>query len=96
MNYKIIILNEAKTDFRESYIWYKEISPKLAKRFQNSFKKSVSVLSINPLHFQIRYDDVRVIMLTAFPYLIHYSINNDKIIIKAIYHSSRNSELGIF
>ncbi|MDI9311339.1 MAG: type II toxin-antitoxin system RelE/ParE family toxin [Limnohabitans sp.] len=96
MNYKIIILNETKNDFKQSYLWYNDINPKLAYRFKNSFKQSIDVLKKNPLHFQIRYDDVRVIVLTTFPYLIHYSIYKNTIIIKAIYHSSRNSELGIF
>lgn len=54
MNYKIIILNEAKNDFKQSYLWYNDINPKLAYRFKNSFKQSIDVLKKNPLHFQIR------------------------------------------
>jgi plasmid stabilization system protein ParE len=96
MSYNIIILDDAKIDFRKSFQWYNEINPKLATRFQLSFRESISILRKNPLQFQIRYDDVRVIMLTTFPYLIHYTINKEKIIIKAIYHSSRDSELSVF
>ena len=74
MNYKIFIVDEAKIDFRESLFWYKNVDQKLAKRFHLSFKKSLSIIKKNPFHFQIRYDDVRIIMLTTFPYLIHYII----------------------
>jgi hypothetical protein len=95
MNYKIFIVDEAKIDFRESLFWYKNVDPKLAKRFHLSFKKSLSIIKKNPIHFQIRYDDVRIIMLTTFPYLIHYSIYKNSIVIKAIYHSSRDSKLNI-
>ena len=95
MNYKIIIVDEAKIDFRESLLWYKNINPKLAKRFHLSFKESLTIIKKKPFHFQIRYDDVRIIMLTTFPYLIHYSINKNRIVIKAIYHSSRDSKLNI-
>ena len=38
MNYKIVIIDEAKIDFRESLFWYKNIDLKLAKRFHLSFK----------------------------------------------------------
>ncbi|WP_309612860.1 type II toxin-antitoxin system RelE/ParE family toxin [Flavobacterium sp.] len=75
MNYKIVIVDEAKIDFRKSINWYKDINPKLAKRFLVSFKDGLAIIKNNPLHFQTRYDDVRIIMLTTFPYLIHYSID---------------------
>lgn len=95
MNYKIVIVDEAKIDFRESFFWYKNVNPKLAKRFHLSFKESLSIIKKNPFHFQIRYNEVRIIMLTTFPYLIHYTINKNTIVIKAIYHSSRDSKLHI-
>ena len=95
MNYKIVIVEEAKIDLSQSIDWYKYINPKLAKRFLKSFKEGISIIRKEPLHFQIRYDDVRIMMLTTFPYLIHYTLDKNTIIIKAIYHSSRNSDLSI-
>lgn len=95
MNYKIVVVEEAKIDLSQSIDWYKNINPKLAKRFLESFKEGISIILKEPLHFQIRYDDVRIMMLTTFPYLIHYTLDKNTIIIKAIYHSSRNSDLSI-
>ena len=95
MNYKIVLVEEAKIDLSQSIDWYKNINPKLAKRFLESFKEGISIISKKPLHLQIRYDDVRIMMLTTFPYLIHYTLDKNTIIIKAIYHSSRNSDLSI-
>jgi hypothetical protein len=95
MSYKVIIIPEAKIDLKESIHWYKNINTKLAQRFLHSFKEGILIISKDPLHFQIRYDDVRIMMLTTFPYLIHYTIDKNIIIIKAIYHSSRDSELSI-
>ena len=95
MNYKIVVVEEAKIDLSQSIDWYKNINPKLAKRFLKSFKEGISIIRKEPLHFQIRYDDVRIMMLTTFPYLIHYTLDKNTIIIKAIYHSSRNSDLSI-
>jgi len=39
MNYKIVIVEDAKLDFREALKYYKNISPKLSKRFNQSFKE---------------------------------------------------------
>ena len=94
MNYKILIVDEAKNDFRKAQTWYKNIDSKLAGRFLLSFKKSLFDIKRNPLHFQITYDDVRIVVLYTFPYLIHYSIRKDIIVIQAIYHSSRDSKLN--
>ncbi len=51
----------------------------------------------NPLLFQVRYDvTFRVIKINEFPYLIHFEIIENHIIINAIYHSSRDSKLNEF
>lgn len=96
MTYKIVIIDEAKVDYRKSLKWYKDINPNLAKQFNLSFKESLALIKENPLHFQIRYENVRLIMIAKFPYLIHFTIYKKEIVIKAIYHSSRNSKLNIF
>lgn len=96
MKFKIVILEEAKSDFREIFNWYKKINPKLSKRLYISFKESLKLLRKNPLIFQIRYDENRIIVLKTFPYLIHFSIKENTISIKAIYHSSRDSKLNLF
>jgi hypothetical protein len=93
MNYKIVIIDEAKIDYRKALFWYKNINPKLAKRFHLAFKESLEIIKKNPFHFQVRYNDVRIIMFTIFPYLIHFTVDKNVIVIKAIYHSSRDSEL---
>jgi len=96
MNYKIVIVEEAKIDYRKSLHWYKNIHPKLAVRFNNSFKESIAIIKNDPLLFQIKYDKIRIVFLKTFPYSIHYSIYGDCIVIKSIFHTSRNSELNLF
>jgi plasmid stabilization system protein ParE len=95
VNYKIVILEEAKLDFKETFEWYKSIQPKLGERYKNSFKESLKIIKSNPLLFQIRYDDTRVALIENFPYLIHFDIYGKKIVIKAIFHTSRNTEIWI-
>lgn len=94
MAYKIIILDKAKLDVTESVKWYDNISKTLWKRFLSSFKTSVNIIYQNPYSYQIRYDDVRLFILKTFPYLIHFSVDGNLIIIKAVLHTSRDSEIN--
>ncbi|OHT45250.1 type II toxin-antitoxin system RelE/ParE family toxin [Flavobacterium tructae] len=96
MIYKVVIIEEAKADYKNSLLYYKNIHPKLGNKFNDSFKKSISILKSNPLSFQIRYDNIRIIFLKTFPYAIHYSIYKNSIVIKSIFHTSRDSELNLF
>ncbi|PBJ14622.1 type II toxin-antitoxin system RelE/ParE family toxin [Flavobacterium sp. ACN6] len=96
MNYRIVILDEAKLDYKKSLFWYKNINPKLSVRFNDSFKKSVAILKKDPFLFQIRYDNIRILFLKTFPYAIHYSIYENSVVIKSIFHTSRNSDLNVF
>ena len=96
MSYKIVIVDEAKVDYRKSLKWYKDINQELAVKFNLSFKKSLGLLRKNPLHFQIRYSDVRIIMIKTFPYLIHFTVYDKLVVIKALYHSSRDSKLNLY
>lgn len=95
MNYKIVIIEEAKLDFKEAFEWYKNIQPKLGERYKTSFKESLKIIKSNPLLFQIRYNDSRVALIENFPYTIHFNIYDNTIVIKAIFHTSRNTEIWI-
>lgn len=55
------------------------------KRFANSFNNSVKQIKENPFRYQIRYDEIRVVLLKTFPYLIHFSIDNEIIVIKLFF-----------
>jgi plasmid stabilization system protein ParE len=95
VNNKIVIIEEAKLDFKEAFEWYKNIQPKLGERYKNSFKESLKIIKSNPLLFQIRYNDSRVALIENFPYIIHFNIYDNRIVIKAIFHTSRNTEIWI-
>lgn len=91
-----MILIEAKNEYRVSFDWYREINPELAKKFYLSFKECLNIIKSNPLIFQIRYDEVRIKMFKTFPYLIHYQIIDNLIIIQSVCHTSRDGNLNIF
>ena len=52
MSYNIVIIEEAKIDYKESLLWYKDINSKLAIRFNDSFKRSITILK--KIHFNFK------------------------------------------
>ncbi len=96
MNYKVILDEKTKIEFRKSYGGYRNINSNLAKRFSNSFRESFNLIKNNPFLFQIRYEETQGKLVDDFPYLIHYRIIENTIIIIGFYHSSRDSNLNIF
>ncbi|MEX2349381.1 MAG: type II toxin-antitoxin system RelE/ParE family toxin [Flavobacteriaceae bacterium] len=90
MKFKVLFLKEAQDDFAESRNWYRKINPSLSARFTKDFKETIKSIQENPNKYQIRYDNNRVRLLRKFPYLIHYSIENDIVLIKALFHTSRD------
>ena len=68
MSYKIVIIDEAKLDYKEALKYYKDINPKLRKRFNQSFKDSLDIIEKKTELLQIRFENVRIKMLKTFPY----------------------------
>lgn len=95
MKYDTIILPFAKQDIKEVFFKYKLIRKNLGETFILSIKKEVKIISKNPSSYQIKYKNVRVALIETFPYLIHFSVYGSKIVIKAVFHTSRNSEIWL-
>lgn len=95
MNYSLKILEVSKQDIKEIALWYGGKQRELGKKFTNTVKNEVSIIHKNPHLYQIRYDDVRVALTEMFPYSIHFTIYDTVIVIKAVYHTSRNSKIWV-
>lgn len=95
MNYNLIILPLAKQDIKETANWYNTKQKDLGKKFIKAIRKEAVKIKKNPLLYKVRYDNIRTALIEIFPYLIHFSIQDTTIIIKAVYHTSRDSEIWI-
>ncbi|CAN5274368.1 hypothetical protein BH09BAC6_BH09BAC6_09010 [soil metagenome] len=93
--YKVIILPLAKQDIKESAYWYNSRQQGLGKRFALQVRHTITTLKETPFAFQVRYDDVRTVLLDVFPFMIHYNADGQHhlIIISAVLHTSRNPDL---
>jgi plasmid stabilization system protein ParE len=93
--YKAIILPLAKEDIKDTALWYNKQQAGLGKRFTTEVREKVHFIRQNPKTANVRYNNVRTAVLDVFPFMVHYTIDEDNktIIISAVLHTSRNPEL---
>ena len=92
MPYSLLYFNDVRQDIKEAKGWYKKQKAGLEKRFAVSIKTAILQLQENPFAYAIRYKNIRIAHPKAFPYGIHFYIDdiNSQIVIIAIIHSKRH------
>jgi hypothetical protein len=59
MTWKLTYYDEVKHDVRDAKNWYFKQQPGLEKRFAEDVKQTLDRLKKNPLHYEIKYRNVR-------------------------------------
>jgi len=92
--YKSIILPPAKEDITEAAKWYNEQKAGLGKRFTAHIRDKILYIRQNPKQIAIRYNTTRTAQVDTFPYMIHFSIDeeNKTVIVSAVYSTQDNPE----
>jgi mRNA-degrading endonuclease RelE of RelBE toxin-antitoxin system len=93
MHFTISFDKRAIKDFHENILYYETQQAELGKRFAKSVEKTLEFISKNP-YFEIKYDDIRCLLVKKFPFRIHYRVDekNKKIKVYAITHTSKSSQ----
>jgi plasmid stabilization system protein ParE len=92
MGYKLITTPETENDIDKAVEWYVNIRKPVAKRFLTELHAVKRYIHKNPEKIADKYDNVRVAFLKKFPYGLHYTFNNNTIIIVALFHTSENPQ----
>lgn len=92
MSYSFVNRPAVKVDIIDATNYYKKINPELAKQFLFRIREAKAYIARSPLGFQIKYNQVRTLLLKQFPYHIHYLIDDTKqqIIILAVIPAYKN------
>lgn len=95
MGYKIKLLPIVHNDLRNAKKWYQEKSEKLAQEFKVAVIKEIDYIGEYPEHYQQKYKNLRQSLMTRFPYVIFYLVEEEQkqVVVFGILHTSRNPEL---
>ncbi len=91
MAFELLIDYRAYQDVEDAIAHYMSKSVKVANKLYDTIEGAYDLLEKNPF-FQIRYKDYRCLPIKGFPYMLHFSINENKNIvhIHALINTSKN------
>lgn len=92
MSYSFVNKPVVSIDINNAVNYYKNINPKLAQQFLFRLQEAKTYIAKSPFGFQIKYKEVRTLLLKQFPYHIHYLVKDteEQIVIIAIMHAYKN------
>jgi plasmid stabilization system protein ParE len=90
MKYSLEIKEEAVLDIKEAYLYYEEQKVGLGNRFLETLESYLERVQKYPEHYQIKRKPSREAFIKKFPYIIIYEIEEDKIIVYAVFNTWRN------
>jgi hypothetical protein len=95
MKFRVEYNPEFFNDIAQAVDWYNEKQTGLGDRLFKNVKKQTARLSINALHYSVRYDEIQCMCIEKFPYLVHYRVNELTMVVKveALFHTSRNPKI---
>ena len=94
MKFTIINIPQVTGDLQAIVDFYTEISPKLPKQFIQQLRFGVRQILKTPYGCQVKYKNVRTLLIHQFPYHIHYYIDEKltQIVVLAVIHSYRKPQ----
>jgi plasmid stabilization system protein ParE len=92
MSYRYILHELAQQDYDTVVAWYAARSSKAAENLITEVEHALQLICDNPGRWRNGYKYYRELGVTKYPYVIIYSIEEDKqlVIITAFFHTSRN------
>jgi plasmid stabilization system protein ParE len=92
MSYSFVNKPMVSHDIIDVVDYYKSIKPELAIAFLDRLEEAKKYISNYPDAFQVKYKNVRTLLLKQFPYHIHYIVDDTKrqIVVLAIIHAYKN------
>ncbi len=93
MKYTLTFHPLLDSDVQEIISYYNSKQQGLGEAFFEELQGKYRSLKINPL-FQKRYEDIRCLPLKRFPYMVHYSVdeNTKTVHIEAVYGTAQDSK----
>ena len=93
MKYKVQFSKAAKKEVKDQAYYYESLVPGLGKRFYHNVRQQAKTLGANP-HFRVRYSKIRCVPVAEFPFMMHYTLNEDEhsILVHSVMHTARNPQ----
>ena len=89
MNFRLVVNPRAEQDAEEAALWYEKQHKGLGIEFIQAIDEGILSIQNNPHKFTVLRKDFRRVVLRRFPFGIFYKIDNDVIVVVAVWHFKR-------
>ena len=93
MSRVVFLLPEAEQEVEAAFWWYESQKKGLGFEFLLAFDAAIESLRRLPEGHEIVALRTRKILLRRFPYLVLYALEEESILITAVFHGRRNPKL---
>ena len=93
MNKGFVLRRIAEKEFDESITWYEGKREGLGREFRARIEEYFQRIAGNPERFpKVRGEVRRAVVLGRFPFVVHFLVEKERIVILSVFHTSRNPE----
>lgn len=89
MSFSVVFRRIAKREFDDAISWYQDRREGLGREFSVAIEQQLGRIALSPNQFARVRGDVRRAVLQRFPYSIHFIVEDDRIVVLAIFHARR-------
>ena len=82
--FEFVFSPAAINDMEESRKYYEELQTGLGKKFILQLTTTINAIKRNPFFAAVRYNDIRCAQIKRFPYLVHYHVDEKKMIVRIL------------
>lgn len=87
---QILVRPEAEAEVQQAFDWYEEQSEGLGLEFLRAIEACLSGITRNPFAYTVvKVPDVRRAIVRRFPYALFYLVDEDAIVIIAVFNVKR-------
>ena len=93
MKYILRVTRAAELDITHAFLDYEEKRDGLGHDFLLCVEDSLARIEKHPLHYQTAYKNLRRVLVRRFPYSVFYFIDENTVIVTAVFHVKGDPEL---
>ena len=92
MNLPLALRRMAQAEFDDAIAWYEGQSPGLGTAFARAVNEIFERIRSLPRSNPVVEGDLREALVSGFPFAVYYRVEQGKITVSAIFHTSRDPE----
>jgi plasmid stabilization system protein ParE len=92
MSFSVVFRRLAKREFDDAVSWYEDRREGLGREFSVAVERLLEKIALSPNQFASLRGNIRRAVLKRFPYSIHFVVEDNRILVLAIFHARRDPE----